>query len=526
MRSLVASFLPLAACLPPIPEPGEVSHGAPTEEIEAPSGPEAASEGAAKTGEAADPPPACADPGLTYEIYVRSFADSDGDGGGDLGGVRAHLDYLDALGVQTIWLMPVFPSFGPAGYDVTDFSTVNPEYGSRAELRALVEDAHERGIHVWLDIPFNHVHRLHPWFVHAEEGRDSPTHGWFDYAPAAEDEDHWFAAADGEAYYAYFGRDMPDLDYDEPEVIAAMQRTWGDWLAEVDGFRLDAVIMLSESGETLEGAPQSHEVLADLLSAAREANPSACFLAEASEWDVASSLSWIGTADLPGADTVLDFPRQDALLAAAAQHTAGPVLDVVQEQVQLGGAGRMVAFLGSHDLERLPTRVPDPSERRALRVLQFLLPGSPVLYYGEELDLPDSTTGTGQDEAMRAPMPWSDLREAGFTTGSAWFPPDPSYLSGLNVAEEAADPGSPLALTQALACARSKIPSENAGSWLPITSLNASLALFLRTTSAGDVEVVVNLSDLPVDAAPGGPLGAWGYRVIAPENLGCPAIEG
>ena len=455
-------------------------------------------------GAAPDPALRPGEPGLTYELYVRSFQDSDGDGIGDLEGVRQRLEYLGSLGVRTLWLMPVFPAFGPAGYDATDFDTITPEYGTEGDLEALLDEAHQRGIRVLLDVPFNHVHRSHPWFVAAEAG-DAPARARFRYSDDAAGAD-WYRSQAGGAYFAWFGPDMPDLDWHHADTRARMMASLDHWLnVGVDGFRFDAVLMLEEGGEMELGTAASRWLLGDLVTELRADHPEAFFLAEASEWEVASSLEWLDSEGAPGSDAVLDFPRLDALEEAALGHGSADLPALIREQVEAGGVRGMGAFLGSHDLSRLPSRVAAPAARRALRVLQFLLPGSPVLYYGEELDLADASTATGQDHAMRAPMPWTAASQAGFTTGTPWFTPDPAFESGQNVAAEDEDPASMLSLVRELSAIRMACGLDGAtDGWLDPAS---ELLHFRRDCGGRTLEVWVNLSG---EAAGGLP--PWGWR--------------
>lgn len=393
----------------------------------------------------------------------------------------------------TIWLMPLFEAYGPAGYDVTDFDQLEAAYGDPDDLARLVDDAHARGMRVIVDLPFNHVHRSHPWFQAAEADASSAMRSWFVYADPQPAEERWWPSAAGGSYYAYFGDEMPDLDWTAPEVRAAMSEVLRRWLeAGADGYRLDAVLMLVEEEGVVEGAPASHALLAELYAQSRAEHPDTFFLAEASAWEVEDSVSWLGSADAPESDAVLDFPRLDAMMAVADGGEVQALVDLVSTQVSLGGAGGMAGFLGSHDLPRLAERVPDADARRALRVVQLLLPGSPVLYYGEELDLADARTGTGQDWAMRAPMPWSAEHGAGFSTGNPWFPPDPTYLEGQNVADQEADPRSPLQLTRWLGCLRAWYGLDEDGDWTPYEPEPGVLA-FTRETGSGRLLVVANL---------------------------------
>lgn len=481
--------------------------------------------------------------GLTYEIYVRSFQDSDGDGFGDLDGVRDRLPYLVGLGVRTIWLMPVFPAFGPAGYDVTDFDRVDADYGDTAALRELVDEAHRQGLRVLLDLPFNHVHVDHPWFQDAEAG--GPYRDWFVHRDAPGDGVSWFDSAAGGSYYAYFGEQMPDLDWENPDVYDVMVGVLDQWLdTGADGYRLDAVLMLVEDGAVVEGSDGSHALLADLHEQMVDAHPDVFFLAEASEWEVEESLGWLGSAAAPEADAVLDFPRQEVLLDAVRTGRVADLVGLISIQAAAGADGAMAPFLGSHDLDRLGTTVTDASARRALMAAHLLLPGAPVLYYGEELDLANARSGTGQDYAMRAPMPWDGGHEAGFTDGTAWFPPDPAYLEGRTVADEAEDPASMLSLVSGLGCLRGALSLDAVQGWTPFTTPTPGVLAFERSGAAGRLVVAVNLSSaasggvrLPltgtwIDASTGvrvsgtrdlslGRLAPWGWRVLTTRATSC-----
>ncbi len=432
--------------------------------------------------------------GLTYEIYVRSFQDTDGDGIGDLDGVRSRLDHLESMGVRTLWLMPVFPSFGPAGYDVTDFDRVRPDYGDTDALVALVDDAHARGMRVLLDLPINHVARTHPWFVEADDA-PGPARDQFLFADTQWDTYRWFPAEGGGYYYAFFGPDLPDLDWTNAEVNDRMKAVFAQWLEVADGYRLDAVIMLVEADGAITGTAQTHALLADLHALARATNPSALLLGEASEDGVAANVAYLGSANAPESDRVLDFPRRAALLASIAAGDPEPLLAVLREQRDAGALGRTAPFVSSHDVARLPEVVPNAAARRLLQVLQLTLPGDPVLYYGEELDLPDATSGTGQDYAQRAPMPWDGSPNAGFTTGVPWFTLDPGYATGANVAAAEADPASLLTLVRDLACVRDAIDGAD---WEPLVTDRPSVLAYARTTEDGRVIVVANLAGTDV----------------------------
>jgi glycosidase len=442
------------------------------------------------------PPPDRA--GVVYEVYVRSFQDSDGDGVGDLQGLRSRLPYLASLGTETLWLMPVMPAMGPAGYDVTDFDGITAPYGDEDDLDALVADAHALGIEVLLDLPLNHTGSAHPWFADALAGdRDRYVFGDTRWS-----EERWFPAGDGSYYYGFFGKDLPDLDWTNGAVRDEMLGVFDAWLGSADGYRLDAVITYVEEEGRITDTDGTHALLAEL----HERAGGATLLAEASMATPEESLRYLGDAGAPEADLVLDFPRHDALIEAFTTGDAGALRSVVREEGD--DALRMAPFLGSHDVTRLPERLPDAEARRAAMVALFLLPGRPVLYYGDELDLPEADdTCLGQDYCMRAPMPWTSGHAAGFTEGTPWFTPHASFEEGVNVADAEADPDSLLTLVKALGALRSESEAVRSGDlrWLG----HDDRVLAFERRSAGEVvSVRVNVTGSTV-----GDLGPWGYSV-------------
>ena len=474
--------------------------------------------------------------GLTYEIYVRSFQDSDGDGIGDLLGVASRLDHLCSLGVETIWLMPLFPSVGPAGYDTLDYDTVRADYGTEEDLDTLVDAAHARGMRVLVDLPLNHVARTHPWFTAAEADPAAPERELFVFADTQWDTVRWFPADGGGFYYAFFGDTLPDLNWKHDVTRERMLPVFDAWLDQADGYRLDAVIPLVETlDQGIAGTDETHALLAELRARAESLNPDVYLLAEASDLTVAGNTSYLGDAGAPEAHAVIDFPRRAALLAAVASGDPSPLLDLVEAQDAAGALGRTAPYLQSHDLARLASTEPDEQVRRLLQVIELTLPGDAILYYGEELDLPDTTTATGQDYAQRGPMLWDSSWNAGFSDGSAWMPPDPRYLDGDNVEDQSSDPRSMLSLVRGLACVRHALGDAD---WAPLSTDAPSVLAYQRSTREGRVVVVANVSaeevDVQVDVDGGfrdlGGRGGWyaheepgltlepyGYRVYADE---------
>jgi glycosidase len=434
---------------------------------------------------------------------------------GDLNGVTAKLDYLDDLGVETLWLMPIFAADAVAGYGVVDHTDIAPEYGTFDDLAVLLDEAHARGIRVILDLPFNHVSSSHPWFQDALAGVGRER---FLFADIRYDDVRWFPAGDGTYYYAFFGAALPDLDWRDPGTAAWMLSMMKDWLAVgVDGFRLDAVSTLIEAEGAITHSDETHALLAALSAALRADHPDVVLLAEAGEPDLALNLDYLGSTATPEATAVLDFPRREALLAAvAAGNDASALRDVLALEAGLdavGEEGAHGAFVGSHDVSRPASLVPDERVRRLLLAAQLLLPGSPVLYYGDELGLVDCSVASGQDLAWRAAMPWANAPEAGFTTGtSAWFTPDPSYRDGVNVADEEADPDSLLQYVRRLAATRSELVAATRGRPREVGGEGAVVSV--RRGEAGrEWTVVLNFGEAAV-VVEAGSVPGWGCIVV------------
>ena len=444
--------------------------------------------------------------GLAYEVYVRSFYDTNGDGIGDLDGVTAKLDYLDHLGVEAICLMPIFAADGVGGYGVLDHTRIAGEYGNQADMAELLDAAHDRGLRVLLDTPINSVSNEHPWFVHAQAGGSRDRFIFVDQPP---DSSRWFSAKDGSFYYGFSGAALPDLDWGNPDLRLDMLTTLREWLdLGVDGFRLDGASALIESSEGITDTGETHVLLAELRASLSESHPDAVLVAESTNSELAPNQAYLGSTRNPEAHYVLDFPRLTALLTANDEANVTSVRTVLAfEGVN---AARHAAFLGSHDTHRLATSIPAPEARRALFAALFTLPGQPVLYYGDELGLTDSSQATGQDDPWRAPMPWSTSSNAGFTSAKdAWLPPDPSFAQGTNVADESVDDGSLLSFVHTLAEIRLGSGPISNGSIRFLDSKPGVLA-FERVLVNDVVEVEINFAGVATS-------GRWGS--VAP--FGC-----
>lgn len=482
--------------------------------------------------------------GIIYEIYVRSFLDTDGDGVGDLQGVIEKLDYLDSVGASTLWLMPVFESPSVAGYNPADFDAIEADYGTRADFDALVEAARARGMRVILDVAINHTADTHPWF---ERALDDPEAG-FRYLLSEHqwDELRWFPTGDGRYYYAFFGADHPDLNWTQPAVAGELRDALTTWLdAGVGGYRVDAVVQLIEEDGDVANTDGSHCAMAWLFAELKASDPGALVLSEAWHKAVAGNLAWLGTEDAPEADLVIDVPRRYATIDAFGAEDASGLAQVIDQHLSRGATSRVASYLSSHDLPRLPTVLSDAAARRAWMVFHLLGYGQPMLYYGDELDLPDSDEGAEHDYAQRGPMPWDDTYNAGFTPGVPWYPVDQRYLDGLNVEAQGEDPDSMLSLVRALVALRQASVAVRVGETSRLDTGAASVLALLQRSEDEAVLVLVNVSSQPVSSlslrlpAELGPwvdltggalsqgtdgvtveaLGGRGYRVIATEGL-------
>jgi glycosidase len=431
-----------------------------------------------------------------YEVFVRSFYDSNGDGIGDLNGLIQQLDYLNDgnpattsdLGVTGIWLMPIAQSPSYHGYDVADYNTVDDEYGTNADFRRLMAEAHRRGIYVIVDLVLNHTSKTHPWFLDAQQP-DSPRRDWYVWSQEKTTGQGWHQTASG-YYYGYFSPDMPDLNYRNPAVTAAMQEVIRYWLAEmgVDGFRLDAVKYLYEDGRQIEHTPATHAWLKEFRTFYKRVRPQAFTVGEV--WsDTSLAASYVG-AEL---DTVFDFNLANATLESA---VGGRAVNVARAQAAVLAAyptGQYATFLANHDQNRARSRLLDDEQAKIAASLQLTFGGVPFIYYGEEIGM----EGTKPDENIRRPMQWTAT--GGFTTGAPWR----EYFKDLaerNVAGQDAAAGSLLNHYRTLLRLRSTHEALRVGDVAPVESADERVHALLRSTANETILVVINLGFKPTAA--------------------------
>jgi alpha-amylase len=432
-----------------------------------------------------------------YEAFVRSYADSNGDGIGDLPGLTARLDYLNDgnptttsdLGITGLWLMPTFPSPSYHGYDVTDYRGVNPDYGSLADMRALVAAAHQRGIAVILDLPLNHTSSKNPWFVASEKGQ-APYADWYVWADSPQGS-NW--QPDGKRYYyAAFGADLPDLNLTNPAVTTEVTNDAKYWLTDVgvDGFRLDAAKYLIEDGAPTENTPETHEWWRTFRAAVEESSPGAFLLGEV--YDTPQNSASYVPEDL---DMTFDFALASAEVGAAQSGGGDGVSRVLARITTLyPSSGGFGAFLTNHDQDRVASQLGgNVAELKVAADLLLTGPGVPFVYYGEEIGM----TGQKPDERIRTPMRWdASTPAAGFSPHDPWeaLSADPPAT---NVAAESADPASLLAHYRDLIRLRAAHPAVAEGIFTPVASDTPAVVASLRSSPTETALLLTNVSAAP-----------------------------
>lgn len=474
-----------------------------------------------------------------YEVFVRSFADGDGDGIGDLRGLIDRLDYLndgdpattDDLGVTALWLMPVAASPSYHGYDVTDYRTIEPDYGTNADFVELVAAARARGMEIIVDLVLNHSSVEHPWFE-ASAAADRTYADWYVWAderpqvsgPAGRPVWH---ERDGRYYYGFFWEGMPDLNVANAAVTAEIDDIASFWVDELGaaGFRLDAARHLIEDGAELENTPETFEWLSGFRSRLQAAHPDALVLGEV--WDATSVASrYVREGAL---DLAFEFGLASQFLSAVRFGDPASLAIVQAEVSDAYPANGYAAFLSNHDQDRVfDVLGQDVAAAKQAATLLLTNPGIPFIYYGEEIGL----RGRKPDERIRTPMPWTaDDPGYGFTSADPWQ----SLADGAdtaNVATQTRDPGSLLSWYRTLIDARSDHPVLSGGRIVPLEASVDGVYAVLRVDDATNQTVVVgsNLTDEPAtDVAlslADGPLcGSPGATVILATAAGT-AVQG
>ncbi len=487
---------------------------------------------------------------IFYEVFVRAFADGNGDGCGDLPGLTGKLDYLQYLGVDCLWLLPIYPSpLRDDGYDVADFYRIHADYGDMEDLRILVAEAHRRDLRVIMDLIPNHTSDQHPWFQ-ASRNPSHPEHhkyrDWYvwsetdqkyreariiflDYEPS-----NWtWDPLRGAYYWHRFFHHQPDLNYDNPEVQQEMLNIVRFWLEQgIDGFRVDATPYLYErEGTNCENLPETHAYLKRLRAFVEEIAPGTLLLSEANQWpeDVRP---YLGEGDEFHMN--FHFPLMPRIYLALARADRTPILEILARTPPIPESCQWATFLRCHDeltLEMVTEEerqflwdfyAPEPRMRLNLGIrrrlapllenhrgrlelahsLLFTLPGSPVLYYGDEIGMGDNIWLEDRD-GVRTPMQWTAGPNAGFSSAdpAALYVPvidDEVYgYQKVNVEAQRADPGSLLNRIRQMIRIRKAQRALSRGDCRFLTPENRAILAYLRSCGSETVLVVNNLSARP-----------------------------
>ncbi len=481
-----------------------------------------------------------------YEVMIRSFADTTGGGSGDLRGLAARLDYLQWLGVDCLWLPPFYPSpMRDGGYDIADYTAVASTYGSMDDFRDLVEAVHARGMRIIVDLVLNHTSDAHPWFQASRSDPDGPYgdfYVWRDDATGYQDAriifvdtetSNWtFDPIRRQYFWHRFFSHQPDLNFDNPRVVDAMFDVVRFWARlGVDGFRLDAVpYLFEEEGTSCENLPRTHELLRRLRAMVDGEFPGRVLLAEANQWpeDV---VDYFGTEDEPECHMCFHFPVMPRIYYAVRDQRRTAIVDILADTPAIPARAQWSTFLRNHDeltLEMVSTEerasmygwyAPDPrmranigirrrlaplldNARKAIELAHALLlslPGSPCLYYGDEIGMGDNIWLPDRD-AVRTPMQWTPDRNAGFSTsdpGKLYLPVVQSlayHYGSTNVEAQLAQPASLLHWIHGMLAVRRAHPALGLGDLETLDSDNESVLAFLRRSPEETILVVVNLA--------------------------------
>lgn len=483
---------------------------------------------------------------LFYEVYVRAFFDSNGDGHGDLKGLTQKLDYLKELGIDCIWLLPIYPSpLRDDGYDIADYYGILSTYGTLDDFRTLVNAVHARGMRIITDLVLNHTSDQHPWFQSARADRRSPYRDYYVWSDTDQkyreariifldtEKSNWtWDEAAGQYYWHRFYSSQPDLNFDNPAVQKEMQNVMRFWLdLGVDGFRADAVPYLFErEGTNCENLPETHEYLKSLRRFMDEHYPGRILLCEANQWpeDVRP---YFGDGD--EFHMGFHFPVMPRIFKALREERADSLVDILNRTPGIPESCQWCTFLRNHDeltLEMVSEEdrqwmwreyAPEPRMRLNLGIrrrlapllnndqrkillaysLLFTLPGSPIIYYGDEIGMGDNIWLDDRN-GVRTPMQWSNTQNGGFSTAPAekLYAPlieDERFSPArVNVADQLKDPRSLLNILRGMISVRKKQPVLGDGGfvWAQMTESAPSLVAFHRFNDTESILALHNLS--------------------------------
>jgi maltose alpha-D-glucosyltransferase/alpha-amylase len=516
-----------------------------------------------------------------YELYVRAYADSNGDGLGDLNGITSKLDYLQALGVDAVWLLPITPSpLRDDGYDVSDHYNVHPMYGTLDDFRALVDAAHARGLKIIVELVPNHTSDQHPWFqasrdpAHPEHARYRDYYVWSDtpekYKEARiifldSEKSNWtYDPVRGAYFWHRFFFHQPDLNYDNPAVQQAMLDVVQFWIDQgADGIRVDAPPYLFErEGTSCENLPETHAFLKRLRAFVDAYAPGTMLLSEANQWpeDVRP---YFGDGDEMHMN--FHFPLMPRIFMSLAKADRSSIVEILARTPPLPETCQWGIFLRCHDELTLEMVTPDErtfmwdfyapeprmrlnlgirrrlaplldNDRRKIEVansMLFTLPGSPFIYYGDEIGMGDDIWLNDRD-GVRTPMQWTAQAGGGFSEAPVekWYTPAiqqaPYSPEHVNAAAQQADPASLFNRMRRMIAVRKTTPAFSWGTFEWVETAPPAVAAYWRTFHEARLLVLNNLSDepqtvkLPVPAGAGAPytlLSSPGVRAVVEDGL-------
>jgi glycosidase len=430
-----------------------------------------------------------------YEIFVRSFRDSDGDGIGDFNGITEKLGYLEDLGVKGLWLMPINPSPSYHGYDVTDYYSVNSDYGTMEDFKHLLEEAHKRDIKIIIDFVMNHTSSKHPWFQSALMP-GSEYHDWYVWSETDPGTlgpwgaKAWYRASNGQYYYAIFWDQMPDLNYDNSAVRDEIKDVTSFWLNDIgiDGFRLDAVRYMVE-GDQLADSKANHAFLEEWGQYYRSINPQAFSVGEA--WTDNANVKEYTNSDLE-LGSAFNFDLSDAIIKSISESNNTSARFVLQTTTRDFPEQDNSNFITNHDMPRVMNQfgVNNQDKTKVAAGILLTAPGIPFIYYGEEIGM----SGTKPDELIRTPMQWEDTPGAGFTDGIPWEPVNSGFTS-VNVANQTGDDTSLLDHYRKLINLRMEHSALRVGKTYVAESNSKKVLSYLRVSGDESLLVLMNLDD-------------------------------
>ena len=481
-----------------------------------------------------------------YQIPVKSYMDSNADGIGDFRGLTERLDYIKDLGIDCIWIMPMFPSpYQDDGYDISDFYAIHPDFGTIDDFQEFIEAAHARGLRVIADLVMNHTSDQHAWFQEARSGPHSPKRDWYVWSddPTRYSEariiftdtetSNWsYDPVAGQHYWHRFFSHQPDLNYDNPEVVEEMFNVARFWLdLGLDGFRCDAVPYLFErDGTNGENLPETHQFLRDLRAMVELEYPGKILLAEANQWP-SDVVAYFGTLEDPEFHMAFHFPLMPRMFMAMRRETRTPIVEIMSQTPDIPDTCQWAIFLRNHDeltLEMVTDAdrdymyyeyAKDPrmkinvgirrrlaplleNGRRQIEMLNSLLlsmPGTPVIYYGDEIAMGDNIY-LGDRNGVRTPMQWNGDRNAGFSRAD-WARlyssviMDPVYgYQGVNVEALSRTPTSLLNWMKRLIAVRKRYHAFGRGSLEFLHPDNLRVMPYIRRHGDEIILCVVNLS--------------------------------